>query len=284
MKKILVTGATGGIGGMIVETLLKRGFSVVATSRDESKAGHLKNIKNLTYIPYNFDSPVSGNLFEYFDRPDSLVHPAWDKLNEFKNEIHVTEILPKHKLFIENLIANGLKEFNGVGTCYECGLREGELPEDAEGAATLPYAEAKDQLRKYSADLCEQYKVNYKWIRIFYVFGAVKGRKNLYTLLTEAIEKGEKSFNMSPGEQIRDFLSPSQIAENIAAITSQTRVNGIINCCSGHPVKLKDFVNDFLVQKNKQLSLNLGFYPYADYEPMATWGNRTKLNEILKTQ
>jgi len=29
------------------------------------------------------------------------------------------------------------------------------------------------------------------------------------------------------------------------------------------------------------VELNLGFYPYPSYEPMAFWGDNSKLNEII---
>ena len=55
------------------------------------------------------------------------------------------------------------------------------------------------------------------------------------------------------GEQVRDFLSPDEIASTIVKISLQNKTLGIINCCNGKPVKLKDFVTDlvcvFIVQK-----------------------------------
>ena len=41
-KTILVTGATGGIGGAVCRRLTAHGFSVVMASRDEGKLEALK--------------------------------------------------------------------------------------------------------------------------------------------------------------------------------------------------------------------------------------------------
>jgi dTDP-6-deoxy-L-talose 4-dehydrogenase (NAD+) len=280
--KVLVTGATGGIGSLIVDEVLRAGHQVIAVSRDSSKAEDLAKKAGVTYIPFDFADTGKENLFTYFQKPDVLIHPAWEKLNDFKNQEHLDVILKNHQAFIKNLIENGLKHVNGVGTCYECGLHEGLVTEETPGAATLPYAEAKDRLRKFTADLCEKNNVVYKWIRIFYVFGEVKGRKNLYTLLHEAVNKGEEQFNMSGGEQVRDFLSPSEIASYITRISLQKEVTGVINCCSGKPVKLKDFIQQYVQNNHMNIRLNLGFYPYPDYEPMQTWGSTVKLDKILK--
>ena len=32
------------------------------------------------------------------------------------------------------------------------------------------------------------------------------------------------------------------------------------------------------------IQLNLGYYPYADYEPMSFWGNNKKLTTILDNE
>ena len=177
-----------------------------------------------------------------------------------------------------NLISNGLANFNGVGTCYEYGITEGELTEKMETKPIMPYPQGKLELFHFIQNLTQEFTFSFKWIRVFYVFGEIYGRKNLYTLLNQAIENKEEIFNMSGGEQIRDFLAPQAIAENIVHISLQQSTQGVINCCSGLPVQLKAFVLAFLKTKNSNLKLNLGFYPYPDYEPMSTWGSVDKLN------
>ena len=87
---------------------------------------------------------------------------------------------------------------------------------------------------------------------------------------------------MSGGEQLRDYLSVDDVAANIVSCSLQTQINGIINCCSGKPISVRSFVENYLKKRNIEMKLNLGFYPYADYEPMAFWGDRTKLQKSYK--
>jgi hypothetical protein len=72
-----------------------------------------------------------------------------------------------------------------------------------------------------------------------------------------------------------------EVAKYIVAIALQTSVTGIINCCSGKPVSVRKVVEDYIQSKNSNIRLILGHYPYPDYEPMAFWGNREKLDKIL---
>jgi dTDP-6-deoxy-L-talose 4-dehydrogenase (NAD+) len=74
------------------------------------------------------------------------------------------------------------------------------------------------------------------------------------------------------------------VAKHIKSIALQNEVTGIVNCCSGRPVMLKELVKEFIKNKGAKISLNLGHYSYNDYEPMAFWGNDSKLKSILKNE
>jgi nucleoside-diphosphate-sugar epimerase len=281
--RVLVTGATGGLGELVIDKLLQQGIEVIATSRDEMKAKKCSFFGKADYISFDISKQDGSDLFTYFRKPDSVIHLAWEKLDEYKNPAHTGEILHDHKAFIENLVINGLKDLTVIGTCYEYGLKEGELNEEMPSDPVLPYPQGKNMLREFIEKLQHNKHFSYKWIRIFYVFGEVKGRKNLYTHLMNAIINKEPSFNMSGGEQVRDFLTPLEIADHIVRIALQNKMQGVINCCSGKPVKLKDFVRDYIDKNDYKITLNLGVYPYPDYEPMETWGSTDKLDKILKT-
>ena len=86
---------------------------------------------------------------------------------------------------------------------------------------------------------------------------------------------------MSGGEQVRDYLPVEKVAEYIVKISIQDKISGIINCCSGEPISIRRLVENYLVEKNKSIKLNLGHYPYKDYEPMKFWGENNKLKQII---
>jgi nucleoside-diphosphate-sugar epimerase len=285
MKKVLVTGASGFIGNYVVAELLKDGFPVIATASSKKSAIGFDWFKKVDFVPLNFkDYNDSVNYYNYFNQPDILIHLAWEGLPNYKELFHFEENLPNHYKFLKNLVINGLKDITITGTCLEYGMREGVLHEDMVTNPTTPYALAKDCLRKFLQQLTAIHSFNLKWVRLFYMYGKGQNPKSLFSQLEKAIENNEPCFNMSGGEQIRDYLPVETVSKYIKTISLQNKVTGIVNCCSGRPTMLKALVQEFINNKGSKISLNLGHYPYTDYEPMAFWGSDVKLKLILKNE
>lgn len=281
MKKILVTGATGFIGNYVIKELLSRNYKVIATSSNELKASAAEWYTQVTYIPLNLEEfDNSTNYFKYFGEPDAMIHLAWEGLPNYKEDFHTEINLPRHLAFLTNLVSNGLTNLSVTGTCFEYGMKEGCLSEDMVCEPANSYAIAKNELRIQLQGLQSRLPFNFKWIRLFYMYGQGQSVKSLISQLEMALERNEPQFNMSGGEQVRDFLPVEEVAASIVTIALQNGVQGVINCCSGKPVTVKSFVEDYLKAKNKSIALNLGYYPYTDFEPMKFWGDTTKLKLI----
>lgn len=282
--KILVTGSTGFIGNHLIRELLKsKSNQIVATSRSIDKARKSDWFSKVEFIEYNFNDCIGKDLFEFFGKPDQLIHLAWESLNNYNSPSHMDVILPNHCNFIESMVAGGLMDVVVTGTCFEYGMVEGCLSEDMDTKPENTYAVAKDSLRKFISDLQNRHSFTYKWIRLFYMYGEGQSKTSLIYLLDKAIQDKDKEFNMSGGEQLRDFLPIDKVIQNIDLIASQDLlINQPINCCSGEPVSVKNLVKNYLIEKQYHIKLNLGFYPYLDYEPMEFWGDSSKLKEIRK--
>ncbi|MEP6465361.1 MAG: NAD(P)-dependent oxidoreductase [Parafilimonas sp.] len=280
--KILVTGATGFVGTYIINELLKHNVEIIATSSNEEKAKQQLWFDNVKYIPFDLAQLDSTtNYFLYFDQPDIVIHLAWEGLPNYKSDFHITKNLPRHKALLKNLIEHGLKNISVTGTCLEYGMHEGCLSEEMIAEPSNAYATAKNELGIFLEKFQKQYVFSCKWIRLFYMYGKGQNPKSLLSQLDSALENGDAVFNMSKGEQTRDYLPITTVAEYIVKIALQKNVEGIINCCSGVPISVKEFVEKHLKEVRKSIELNVGYYPYTDYEPMHFWGSIEKLNKAL---
>jgi nucleoside-diphosphate-sugar epimerase len=284
-QKVLVTGATGFIGHYVIHELLKNeDIEVIATSRDIEIAKTKDWFKSVTFIPFSINENIqtnSENLYTYFLKPTAIIHLAWEGLPNYKQFFHFEKVLPMQYLFLKRLVENGLKNINVVGTCFEYGLQEGKLNEDIATKPDNAYGLAKDTLRKQLELLSSQNNFDLKWLRLFYMYGKGQNANSLLSQLDKAIENGEEVFNMSGGEQLRDYLKVNQVAEFIVKISLQNLITGSINCCSGKPISVSKLVENRILEKKSSIKLNKGFYPYPDFEPFAFWGDSTKLNKII---
>lgn len=276
--KILVTGATGFIGNHLIIHLISQGHSVIASSRFTDKAESFPWFPFVKFIPYDFDSPkFEVPLYDFFERPDVLIHLAWKGLPNFNDSVHLEENLLNQFNFIQNYLKSGGKHILITGTCFEYGLQNGCLSETSMTNPITAYAIAKDSLRRFIEYLHTQnYSFVFQWVRLFYMYGSGQHAKSIIPQLEEAIKRGDTMFNMSFGDQIRDYLPIEQVVKNITLIACQDKISGIINCCSGRPVSVKDFVKNYLLERSLSINLNLGFYPYNQYEPMYFWGDNSK--------
>ena len=114
---------------------------------------------------------------------------------------------------------------------------------------------------------------NLKWLRLFYMYGNGQHEKSIIPQLIAAIDRGDEVFNMSAGEQLRDYLTVEQVSKKIIQYSLKDDTNGIYNICSGKPISIKKLVQNYIKKKNSEIKLNLGYYPYNDYEPIAFWGS-----------
>ena len=265
-----------------MEALLGRGYSVIASARSAGHATDKSWFHKVRFISFDFqDYRDEVDYYQYFGCPDAMIHLAWEGLPRYKESFHITENLPRHLSLLGNMIRHGLRDLTVTGTCMEYGMREAECREDMDCNPDIPYPKAKHELYKALDVLCREKSIAFRWIRLFYMYGKGQNPNSLFSQLDKALAESAGQFNMSPGDQKRDFLPVEKVAEYIVTIAMQKNILGIVNCCSGKPVTVRQFVEDYVQASGKKIKLNPGFYPYSDIEPMSFWGNTDKLYSIL---
>lgn len=276
--KIAVTGATGFVGKHVIERLLHTDVEIVASSRHSPTEGWSSS--KVRHVALDMAFP-SDQDYKALGSPDVLIHLAWAGLPNYASLHHFEVELPRQYAFLKSMIQAGLPSLVVAGTCYEYGLRGGELVESMEGVPSNPYGYAKAALRSQLEFLRARQPFDVTWARMFYMYGEGQPPTSLYTQLVQAVRRGDKSFPMSHGEQLRDFLPVTEVAEALVKLAIETRGAGVVNVCSGRPVSVRDFVGELLKRNGWSIDLELGRLPYSTYEPIAFWGSPVRLHALV---
>lgn len=276
--RVAVTGAKGFIGQHVLSGLTRHSVEVVAFDKNFLAADEDTLNPNMVQLDIEKFPP---NTYEWMGRPDVLIHLAWGGLPNYRSLHHFEQELPLQYRFLSNLIRSGLSSLVVTGTCFEYGMQSGELIESMDTRPDNPYGLAKDVLRRQLEHLRTNHPFSFSWARLFYLYGEGQSETSLLPQLKSAVKQGHRVFNMSGGEQLRDYLPVTDVAKNIVRLAINKADIGPVNICSGKPISVRRLVEGWIEENGWSIDLNLGYYPYPDYEPLAFWGDRRKLDNFL---
>jgi nucleoside-diphosphate-sugar epimerase len=276
--KVAVSGASGFIGRHVVAALESAGLEPTLWLRPSSPLASAWARHRAVAVDI-LDPPAQ--LFDRLGRPDALIHLAWGGLPNYQSLHHYEQELPAHYRLIKALVRDGLASLVVAGTCFEYGMQSGPLGETMAALPANPYALAKDSLRQQLQHLQRELPFALTWARLFYLHGQGQAKTALLPQLRQAVAAGSATFAMSGGEQLRDYLSVEQAAEHLVALARKRREHGLVNVCSGTPISVRALVEGWIAANGWAIGLDLGRYPYPTHEPMAFWGDPTKLMQCL---
>ncbi len=271
--KYLVTGANGYIGQGVVRQMLDLGADVVAT--DFHTDGVDSRAKRIDADLFRLEDPYS-----YFEKPDVVIHLAWRDGFRHASENHIND-LPHHYDFINKMCKAGIRKMCVMGTMHEVGFMEGCIKEDTPCAPQSLYGIAKNALRQATILSCKETGVKLQWLRGYYIVGNAHMGCSIFSKLTAAAEAGDETFPFTTGQNQFDFTDYDLFCEQVAKASMQDEILGIIECCSGHPMRLADRVEQFIEENNFTIKLAYGTFPDRPYDSKAVWGDSTKIDQII---
>jgi len=279
VAKVAVTGASGFIGRHVVTALLERDVGIVAASRSARPLD--EHGVRVEVAEIDITSP--DGAFDRLGRPDVLIHLAWGGLPNYQSISHLKTELGQQQRFLSALVRAGLPRLVVAGTCLEYGMRTGALSEADHCEPSTPYGFAKLALLRHLQFLRCDVGFELTWARLFYTFGPGQAPTSLWSLFNAAVGRGDHTFDMSAGEQLRDFLPVGDLAARLVDLGLLQTGAGIVNLGSGKPTSVRTLVEGWRSALQSDISLNLGHYPYPNYEPMAFWADCTKLSSVLSS-
>ncbi len=274
--KILITGANGYIGQGVTKALLDDGIEVIATDLDDTYIDS-RAIKSICNI-FELENP-----YEYFEKPDAVLHLAW-RDGFTHNSINHAKDLYGHFQFLKNLIDSGINQVCVMGSVHEVGFYEGSIDEHTMTNPQSLYGISKNALRQYVKLLCDEKGSIFQWIRGFYIVGNTESGCSIFSKITQAEKEGKMEFPFTMGMNQFDFIDYDKYCYQVASVIEQNEITGIINCCSGIPMRISERVEKFLSDNSYSIKLKYGAFPDRSYDSKAIWGNDHKILDILKAK
>ena len=273
-KHVLVTGAGGYIGRHVVSALCDLGVDVTAVIRRNGDIDPRARI-----LQRDIFEP-SQDLFSEFGKPDVCIHLAWQDGFVHDSDAHMTN-LSHHYTFIKQMIRGGLKQLAVMGTMHEVGYFEGAIDADTPCNPISMYGISKDALRRSVILLSQKNNVCLQWLRAYYIYGDDEKNNSIFTKITQAEQNGEAFFSLNSGKNKYDFIEIDVLADQIAHVVMQTEVTGVINCCSGIPVSLREKVEKFILERGYSIKPQYNVFPDRPYDSPEVWGDPQKIQKIL---
>ena len=273
-KIILITGGSSYLGLAFLNLLLKNNKNIKVISTYYKNRPRLRN-KNLKWKKLNI-SNKRHNLYN-FKSISFIIHFAWSYLEDFNDKSHITETLPHHKLFFQEIIKQNKKieKILVIGTCLEYGsIYKNCLNENFKPNPDTPYGIAKYQLYEFLINLKKIHNYKLDWCRLFYVYGNQGVRNSLWKKFLN-----QKNLLIRQPSTIRDFIHVDEISNIIYKMIFSTKENKIINICSGKKITIKKLLNLWIIKFNSQIKVKFIKERKKKYHNF--WGSTAKLNKFL---
>lgn len=272
--RYLVTGASGYLGRGIVKKLIDDGNEVIANDVN------CKDVDPRAQI-------IEADLFaiekpwECFGGPDVLLHLAWRNGFVHNSTTHLRD-LPNHYTFLKDFIDNHVRKIAVMGSMHEIGFYEGCVCDTTPCNPQSFYGIAKNALRQALIVECENNKVNWQWLRGYYIVGDQQYGSSIFSKIYQAVINGQLEFPFTTGENQYDFIDYDDFCTQVVAALTQDEVMEIINICSGYPERLGTRVERFIEENHYPIKLNYGVFPERPYTSKAIWGSNDKISKILE--
>jgi nucleoside-diphosphate-sugar epimerase len=269
---IFVTGGTGFIGSHLLRLLGRTNHKVIALRRK----GSLPSI-DIGSQPYWLEKDLNKLDDLDFSGIDVFVHLAAVGVSP--------KIASWHDLFqwnvlvllglLEHACAAGVGRIVLTGSYAEYGLSANMydfIPANAALLPTSPYAASKAAGFVAANAFAIERQIELCYLRLFSAYGEGQNKNNFWPSLCTAALSGV-DFLMTPGKQVRDFISVEYVAKAILKAIEdhnlvQKEIPFVENVGTGHPVTILEFAEKCWAEWGAKGRIIAGAKPYRANEPM----------------
>ncbi len=278
-SKILVTGGNGYLGKLFIQELLTLEAEVSVIDISENTTGY-----NLPYYQLNLSDEDILKKAVNDIKPDYIFHLA-ASLNRSRDFSLCNSLIDINLSGTVNLL-NALKNIDYNNFVYisssEVYGNENKSPfkENMLVSPASPYSLSKYFGEKAVSTFSNIQSKNYTILRLFNFFGKDMPKNFFLSQLVDKLRNNE-NFNMTKGEQKRDFLHVLDVLDAMILAVDEKAYNQVFNVCSGEGKTLKELAVEAKELLNSKSQINFGAIPYRKNEVWEMMGDNSKIRSKL---
>ncbi len=240
---IILTGATGFIGRNLQKKLSSKSNSkILCISRSKVEPQFSKNIFFLKCDLNNLER-YRKMIVDF--KPDILVHLAWDKIPNFSKKNSKKNEKISKKLIDFFCLNTNIKNIIVTGSCFEI-----QRP----NSSYTYFVNAKKEILNYLKKKSIKHKINFNWLRIFYVYGPGQREKSIIPYIISC-SKLNKIAEVKYLNNRHDFIFIDDVCNAIIKTIKFSKTSKILDVGSVKTTSIKQILNYF-----KSISKNKFFY------------------------
>lgn len=278
IKRVMITGASGPLGTMLIRECIKNNVHVLAVIRPDSKNKKNIPVHDLIKIEECEITQIDKIPEHILESYDVCFHLAWAHTgDEGRNDPFLQE---------ENILATlktascakqlGCKVFIGAGSQAEYGVLNKKIDEATEERPETLYGIAKLAAGRLVTEYCRQNGMRCNWVRIFAVYGPYENDYIFTSYVIRTLLNGEEPI-LTSCEQIWDYLYSEDAVRALWLIAEKANKSGIYCLGSGEPRSIKEYVSIIHNSINPNLSLGIGKRSYGKNQIMHLEADISKL-------
>lgn len=264
IRRVIVSGASGPLGIMMIKECLERNIEVLALVRPGSR-----RLKDIPVYPLVKVCEIDVNKLDslnvsLYGPADVFFHFAWTHTgDEGRNNPILQEENISSSLKAADCAARfGCKAFVGAGSQAEYGLMNQAVDEDSPVNPNTIYGITKLAAGKLVMELCRQHGIRCNWVRVFSVYGPYENEYILSSYLIRTLLKGEEPI-LTPCEQVWDYLYCKDAVRAFFLVAEKAPSTCVYCLGSGKPRQLSEYAELIRDEINKDIPLGIGKKEYS---------------------
>lgn len=295
MTRVLLTGATGFVGGAALGRLLAAGHDVAATVRLGSAL--TSTHARLTVLPCDLSKlgEAATSICDF--APQAVIHSAWIGTENTNRDdpLFVAENLRCSLELLKLAKEAGCTRWIALGSQAEySGGLDADITEDAPTFPTGGYGIGKLAACHMQRALCAKGGMSFAWLRLFASYGRDYKSSYVMPYLIDCFRRAEMPQLRTPNA-VWDYIHVHDVADALLAVLEHPEADGIFNLGTGegHTVgaialmlaEMSDFADTPGLRRHIEQATDAPTRRVADISALkkqAEWQPRIDLNTGLR--